>query len=111
MKGTPRTTALQLPYTTRTDITSGYLVPNTFFYPITTDAYWQRFVCAVLFTDEAAFTGDGILNFHNAHHLYEENPYNTLHQEINTSSVKNVFVGIDGDILIRSVFLHQRLTG
>lgn len=68
----------------------------------------QHFLSAVLFTDEVAFTRDGIINFHNIHHWAEENPcailQSTRHQQ--QFSV-NVWAGIICDYLVGPVFLDE----
>lgn len=65
----------------------------------------------VLFTDEATFARDSIMNFHNDHQWAEENPHairNSRHQQ--TFSC-NVWAGIVGEYLIGPMFLPARLNG
>jgi hypothetical protein len=51
------------------------------------------FVSSVLFTDEAAFTRNGIINFHNNHVWAEENPHNIVQSRHQQQFSINVWAG------------------
>lgn len=69
------------------------------------------FLSRVLFTDEAAFTRDGIVNFHNTHVWAYENPHAILQARNQHRFSINVWAGIVGDHLIGPIILPNRLTG
>jgi hypothetical protein len=69
------------------------------------------FVCSVLFTDEAAFARNGIINFHNNHVWAEENPHAVVQSRHQQQFSINVWAGIIGDVLVGPHVLPQRLTG
>jgi hypothetical protein len=69
------------------------------------------FVSSVLFTDEAAFTRNGIITFHNNHVWAEENPQAVVQSRHQQQFSINVWTGIIGDVLVDSHVLPQRLTG
>jgi hypothetical protein len=69
------------------------------------------FVSSVLFTDEAAFTRNGIINFHNNHMWAEENPHAVIQSRHQQQFSINVWAGIVGDVLVDPHVLPQRLTG
>lgn len=69
------------------------------------------FLQSVLFTDEASFSRDGVVNFHNNHQWTYENPH-TTHQGRHQQQFKiNVWVGIVADCLIGPCVLPDRLNG
>jgi hypothetical protein len=68
------------------------------------------FVSSVLFTDEAAFTRNGKINFHN-HVWAEENPHTVVQSRYQQQFSINVWVGIIGDVLVGPHVLPQSLTG
>lgn len=70
-----------------------------------------NFHSTVLFTDEAKFSRDAILNYHNNHQWSDENPHainNSRHQHQFSC---NVWAGILGDYLIGPFFLPPILNG
>jgi hypothetical protein len=68
-------------------------------------------VSSVLFTDEAAFTRNGIINFYNNHVWAEENPHAVVQSRHQQQFSINVWTGIIGDVLVDPHVLPQRLTG
>jgi hypothetical protein len=68
-------------------------------------------VSSVLFTDEAAFTRNGIITFHNNHVWAEENPRAVVQSRHQQQFSINVWAGIIGDVLVGPHVLPQRLTG
>jgi len=65
----------------------------------------------ILFTDEANFSRDAIMNFHN-NHVWAEDNHHVVHEgRFQHQFSLNVWVGIIGDVLIGPVFLPARLTG
>jgi hypothetical protein len=69
------------------------------------------FISSVLFTDEASFNRDGIINYHNNHEWAYENPH-TIHQARHQVQFKiNVWMGIVGDCLLGPFVLPERLNG
>lgn len=56
-----------------------------------------EFVSFVLFTDEASFNRDGIINFHNQHLWAEENPYGTIQSKHQHKFTVNVWASVVGD--------------
>ncbi|EZA47044.1 hypothetical protein X777_16701 [Ooceraea biroi] len=72
----------------------------------------QRLIfCQVLFTHEANFSRNAIVNFHNNHLWCDENPHAILESHFQVQFAFNVWVGIIGDFLIGPVFLPLRLNG
>jgi hypothetical protein len=69
------------------------------------------FVSSVLFRDEAAFTRNGIINFHNNHMWAEENPHTVVQSRHQQQLSINVWAGIIGDVLVYPHVLSQRLRG
>jgi hypothetical protein len=70
-----------------------------------------RFVANILFTGEAGFTREGIVNFHNIHVWVDDNPHTTvasIHQHRFSISF---LVGIVSGQLLGPVVLPNRLTG
>ena len=80
---------------------------------------WLQQTCAanpdflrnVLFTDEAGFTRDGIVNFHNTHVWAYENPHATVESRHQQRFSLNVWAGLVGDHLIGPYVLPNRLNG
>lgn len=69
------------------------------------------FLTNVLFTDEATFTRDGIINYHNTHVWAEENPHEFLESRHQDKFCVNIWAGIIGDFLIGPFVLPNRLNG
>lgn len=69
------------------------------------------FLPSVLFTDEAGFTRNGIVNFHNSHRWHEENPHGIFQSRHQQQFSINVWAGITNDFLIGPFVLPQRLSG
>lgn len=69
------------------------------------------FLNKVLFTDEAGFTREGIVNFHNNHVWAEENPHAIFESRFQNKFSINVWAGILGDRLIGPYIMPQRLDG
>lgn len=70
-----------------------------------------HFQSVVLFTDEAKFTRDAIMNFHNNHQWAEENPHAIMQSRHQQTFSCNIWAGIVGDYLIGPMFLPDRLNG
>jgi len=66
---------------------------------------------ALMFTDEATFTRDGINNCHNWHHWSHENPHATYTRNVQLCFLVNVWFGIEGKELVGPVFLEERVAG
>lgn len=69
------------------------------------------FPSRILFTDEASFTRDGVLNLHNMHVWAHENPRCTRAHASQRRFSINVWAGIIGDMLIGPYLLPERLDG
>lgn len=69
------------------------------------------FLRKVLFTDEANFSRDEIMNFHNIHVWDDENPHAVSESRHQHQFSLNVWVGIIENFLIGPFFLPGRLTG
>lgn len=70
-----------------------------------------EFLQKILFTDEAGFTRDGIVNFHNNHVWAEENPHAYFESRHQNKFFVNVWAGILGNNLIGPVVIPRRLNG
>lgn len=70
-----------------------------------------QFLGQILFTDEAKFSREAIINFHNNHIWADENPHAILEGRHQHQFSLNVWVGIVGDHLTGPFFLPPRLTG
>lgn len=70
-----------------------------------------NFDCKILFTDEANFSRNSIINFHNNHIWALENPHGIVETRFQENFSLNVWGGIIGGHLIGPVFLPGRLTG
>lgn len=70
-----------------------------------------QFPRSVLFSDEAGFTRDGVINSHNLHLWDEENPHGIIKTKHQQRFMINVWAGIIGNHLIGSFVLEERLTG
>jgi hypothetical protein len=68
------------------------------------------FISSILFTDEAAFARNGIINFHNSHVWAEDNPHVVVQFRLQQQFIINVWAGIIGDVLVGPYVLPQRLT-
>jgi hypothetical protein len=55
---------------------------------------------SILFTDEAGFTRDGIINFHNSHMWADENPHGIIQSRHQQRFSINIWAGIIGDFFI-----------
>lgn len=66
----------------------------------------------ILFTDEAGFTQNGIINSHNSHVWADENPHSTIveHNQHQFQPI-NIWAEIIGNFLIGSYVLSARLNG
>lgn len=71
----------------------------------------QTFLSRVLFTDEAGFGHDGLINLHNDHFWADENPKKHVEHSFQNKFSLNVWAGIIGDHLIGPHFFPRRLTG
>jgi hypothetical protein len=69
------------------------------------------FLSSILFTDEAGFCRDGIINFHNNHFWADVNPHGTMHSGHQQRFTINVWAGLIGDVLVGPHVLPRRLTG
>lgn len=69
------------------------------------------FVSKILATDEACFTRNGVVNFHNLHSWCDENPHNVRRNNFQHRFAINVWCGIVGDHVVGPVVLPPRLTG
>lgn len=70
-----------------------------------------RFLSQVLFTDEACFSRNSIINFHNNHVWADNNPHAVIENHFQEQFSVNVWIGVIGDFLIGPHFLPGRLTG
>jgi hypothetical protein len=68
------------------------------------------FLSSVLFTDEAHFSRDGIINIHNQN-MTEENPCGVTHFRHQQHIRINAQTGIIDDCLVGPHFLPHQLTG
>lgn len=69
------------------------------------------FPSCVLFTDEAIFSREGVVNAHNSHVWAHENPRATRTRAAQRRFSINVWAGIVGDCLIGPYLLPSRLDG
>lgn len=71
-----------------------------------------NFISTILFTDEAGFSKNGIINLHNWHVWADENPHATIvsHHQHQFQQI-NVWAGIVGNFLIGPFVLPARLNG
>lgn len=75
---------------------------------------WRRsdnFLKNILFTDEAGFTRDGVVNFHNTHEWADENPRAYFEYGHQDRFSINVWVGVIAEHLIGPWVLPNRLNG
>ena len=70
-----------------------------------------RFSANALFTDEASFQRDQIVNFHNQHVWADENPHAIVQSHHQHRFSVNVWAGIVGDVLIEPHVLPPTLNG
>lgn len=70
-----------------------------------------NFLSRILFTDEAQFTRDGVVNFHNVHVWAEENPHEIRQSRHQEQFSINVWAGIVGDEIIGPFYLPRILNG
>lgn len=71
----------------------------------------QNFTRSILFTDEAGFGRDGLINLHNEHYWSDENPHVVREQRFQNKFSLNVWAGIIDDHLIGPHFFPPRLNG
>jgi hypothetical protein len=69
------------------------------------------YVSSVLFTDEAAFTRNGTITFHNNYVWAEENLHPVVQSRHQQQFSIHVWAGIIGDVLVGPHVLPHRLTG
>lgn len=65
----------------------------------------------ILFTDEAAFDRDGVMNFHNTHQWMEENPHAIVQKKHQQQFSCSVWGGIINNTLVGPHFFENRLNG
>lgn len=70
-----------------------------------------KFLSSVLFTDEATFGHDGVLNMLNLHVWSENNPHATDTSVYKVRFFVNVWIGVVGDCLIGPYLLPRPLNG
>jgi Transposase. len=70
-----------------------------------------NFTSKILFTDEATFSRDAIINFHNNHFWNYENPHVIGERGFQQQFSVNVWAGVIGDHVIGPHFLPPRLNG
>ncbi|XP_018368842.1 PREDICTED: ATP-binding cassette sub-family A member 2-like [Trachymyrmex cornetzi] len=70
-----------------------------------------QFLSQVLFTDEANFSRNAIINFHNNHLWSDDNPYTIIESRFHQQFSLNVWVDIVDDFLIGPYFLPLRFDG
>ncbi|GFY16742.1 transposable element Tcb1 transposase [Trichonephila clavipes] len=71
----------------------------------------RNFAASVLFTDEATFSLEGMMNFHNLHTWADENPHAIRPHGAQRKCSRNVWAGIVGDCLFGPYILPERLNG
>ncbi|GFV82005.1 DUF4817 domain-containing protein [Trichonephila clavipes] len=71
----------------------------------------RNFAASVLFTDEATFSLEGVMNFHNLHTWADENPHAIRPHGAQRKCSINVWAGIVGDCLLDLYILPERLIG
>lgn len=70
-----------------------------------------NFLTNVLFSDEAGFCRNGIINSHNLHMWAEENPHAVVQTRYQNRFNINIWAGIVGNHLIGPFVLNNRLDG
>lgn len=70
-----------------------------------------HFDSIIMFTDEAHFSRNAIMNFHNNHNWAQENPHAITESNFQEQFSVNVWIGIIDDYLIGPFFLPLRLNG
>lgn len=68
-----------------------------------------QFVGKVLFTDEAGFGRNGVINCHNLHQWQEDNPHSTIEKSYQQRFHVNVWMGTFGNYLVGPYILPNRL--
>lgn len=71
----------------------------------------NMFLGRVLFSDEAAFRRDGVINSHNLHIWDDENPHAIIQANHQVRFQINVWAGIIGNHLVGPFVLENRLNG
>lgn len=71
----------------------------------------RNFLSRILFTDEAQFSRDGVVNFHNVHVWAVENPHDIRQYRHQVQFSLNVWAGIVGDEIIGPYFFPRILNG
>jgi len=72
---------------------------------------FPNFEVSILFTDEANFSHDAIINHHNNHLWSYENPHDIIESRHQHKFSCNVWAGIIGDFLLGPIFLPPTLNG
>nr|CAH7737068.1 unnamed protein product [Callosobruchus chinensis] len=70
-----------------------------------------NFLSQVLFTDEACFSRNAIINFHSNHVWSEDNPHAFIEHHFQEQVSFNIWAGIIGNHFIGPYFLPHRLAG
>lgn len=70
-----------------------------------------NFISEVLFTDEAGFTRDGIINCHNLHIWNDENPHAVVQTKHQERFIINVWMGLVGNYLVGPYIIDGTLNG
>lgn len=70
-----------------------------------------NFTSKILFTDEAGFRRDGVINSHNLHHWADENPRQIIFNRNQQQFQVNVWAGLIGTHLVGPFILPPRLNG
>jgi hypothetical protein len=70
-----------------------------------------QFVANIIFNENAGFTRDGIVNFHNTHVWVDDNPHTIVTSRHQHRFSTSIWVGILDDQLLWPVVLPNRLTG
>ncbi|GFX97103.1 DUF4817 domain-containing protein [Trichonephila clavipes] len=71
----------------------------------------RNFAASALFTDEATFSLEGVMNFHNLHTWADENTHAIRPHGAQRKCSINVWAGIVGDCLLGPYILPERLNG
>lgn len=71
----------------------------------------NQIIETILFTDEAGFTREGIINFHNTHQWAYDNPHAIVESRHQRRFSLNVWAGIVGDHLVGPHFFDGPLNG
>lgn len=69
------------------------------------------FLQSILYTDEAGFGRNGVINCHNFHVWSDQNPHSTIQTSHQRKFSVNVWAGMIGSYLLGPIFLPPRLNG